>query len=299
MHMNNPFIRRLTLKLVAVGATRLGYRLVRDTMYSPVPDLPDPDSGEWDRTTAMAGLEIDTPSQTVLFKEKLAPYFKEFFPPGSRNTERWRRYAANGYYCSGDAEVLYGMIRHLKPQRILELGAGFSTMITAMACAENAREGHPARFVSSDPEPRISLDDDLSRMVEHQRLPAQGIAPERFLELQSNDVLFIDSTHTVKRGSDVNHLVLEVLPRLNAGVVVHFHDIFLPWDYPREWFMRGTYLAEQYLLQAYLSGNRGYWILLAMQALARRNPRDLQAMIPDYQPYYHGPSAFWIRRLPE
>jgi hypothetical protein len=169
-------------------------------------------------------------------------------------------------------------------------------MISAGACVLNREEGHPVELISIDPEPRTSLGNEFADAISREAVRVQDIPRDRFNSLGSNDILFIDSSHAVKRGSDVNYLILEVLPELNDGVIVHFHDIFLPWDYPIEWFNRGTYLSEQYLLQAYLSENPHYEVLLTMHALARYEGRKLSEFLPAYKPYSHGPSAFWIRR---
>ena len=92
-------------------------------------------------------------------------------------------------------------------------------------------------------------------------------------------------------------LILEVLPRLRHGVVVHFHDIFLPFEYPRAWFERGTHLSEQYLLHAFLLGNPGYEVRLAVHALCREHPEHMVRAIPSVQaPEEHYSSAFWLVR---
>jgi len=90
--------------------------------------------------------------------------------------------------------------------------------------------------------------------------------------------------------------VLEVLPRLRRGVVVHFHDVFLPFDYPREWFVRGTFLAEQYLLHAFLVHNPTYEVIFAAHAVARDHFDMLQAIVPCLSPGPPGPAALWLRR---
>jgi hypothetical protein len=294
--MVTQVLRRAAFSLTNRISVSLGYRLVRDGMYSPLPEIPSDDSPDWERKTSLPGIELDTRTQIEWLRETLAAYFAEFFPPEQRNTDGWRQYHGNGYYTTGDAEVLYAMLRHFKPRQVLEIGSGFSTMVGAMAAARNARDGVRERYVSADPEPRIDISSRLPFDVEHRACKAQVLPMDAYLSLGPGDFLLIDSTHTVKMGSDVNFLVLEVLPRLRRGVIVHFHDIFLPWGYPREWLTQGLYLAEQYLLQAFLAENQRYRVLLSMYALARNHCEQLQVLIPDYRPYYHGPSALWIER---
>jgi hypothetical protein len=128
-------------------------------------------------------------------------------------------------------------------------------------------------------------------------LPAEELPTERFAALGVNDLLIVDTTHTVKMGGDVNHIVLDILPTLGSGVVVHFHDIFLPWEYPRKWAEDyGLYWNEQYLLHAFLSLNDEFEILCALYALVRRRPDKLRELIPSWRDDVV-PGAFWIRRV--
>ncbi len=113
--------------------------------------------------------------------------------------------------------------------------------------------------------------------------------------LEANDILFVDTTHTVKTGSDVNRIVLDVLPRLAAGVLVHFHDIFIPWEYHRHWIAGDFKWNEQYLLQAFLSMNPGYEVLVSSQALVREHAVSVSELIPTLRPA-SAPSSLWIRR---
>jgi hypothetical protein len=124
---------------------------------------------------------------------------------------------------------------------------------------------------------------------------AQDVPLPVFEELSAGDVLFVDTTHTVKLDSDVNRIVLDVLPRLAPGVIVHVHDIFLPYEYPRKWPEEmGLHWAEQYLLQAFLSGNPSYEVLAAVFALCRDRPDAMARLAPTWRPGAEA-SAFWFR----
>ena len=117
-----------------------------------------------------------------------------------------------------------------------------------------------------------------------------------FASLQAGDVLFVDTTHTVKLDSDVNRIVLDVLPSLAPGVIVHVHDIFLPYEYPREWPEKsGFHWAEQYLLQAFLSGNPDWEVLAATYALCRERTQAMARLTPTWRDGATA-SAFWMRR---
>lgn len=290
--MRHELVYRGALAATRAAARILKHDLVRSNPYSPLPDVP-PDDALWTKpAVSLAGVRLDAAAHLRFLETTLAPYLAEF-DPRADGSVGGRFHLWNGYYQSVDAEVLYAMVRYLKPQRVLEIGSGYSTFVTAAACARNADEGRPAEFVAVDPEPREVLD----RRVRLERVAAQQLPLERFLALDHGDVLFVDSSHSVKLGSEVNFLVLEVLPRLRPGVVVHFHDIFLPYEYPRAWYLRGTFLTEQYLLHAFLIGNDDYEILFAAHAVARAHRERLCRIIPSLRSRAdHYPAAFWLVR---
>src|SRR4029079_12969350 len=122
----------------------------------------------------------------------------------------------------------------------------------------NAADGSPLTLEVFDPFPGV-VSEGLPGLSRLERIGAQQVPLETFESLESGDVLFVDTTHTVKVGSDVNFIVLEVLPRLREGVHVHLHDIFLPYEYPRKWLEDyGLYWTEQYLVHAFLVYNSAF-----------------------------------------
>jgi Methyltransferase domain len=164
----------------------------------------------------------------------------------------------------------------------------------AQACRENAAAGDPARLRAFDPFP-TAIDDRLPGLAELGRTKAQEVPPEVFSELAAGDVLFVDTTHTVKIGSDVNHIFLRVLPLLAEGVLVHVHDIFLPYEYPR-FFLEdyALYWAEQYLLQAFLAYSSDFEVLCGVHALARECGDRMVAT--GFLDAGATGSSFWLRR---
>ena len=195
-----------------------------------------------------------------------------------------------------DAELLYAMIRASGPQRVVELGSGYSTLLIALACARNADDGTATAHEVFDPFPRPHILGDALAASTLTALSATDVPLEVFATLESGDILFVDTTHTVKLGGDVNHLILDVLPILRPGVIVHFHDIFLPWEYPRQWFQEmHWYWAEQYLLQAFLAYNHDFEVIVPAHALARDHPERLAASIPSFTAGV-APGSMWIRR---
>ena len=269
---------------------------MRRSPYSPVPAVPGPESPEWGPKHSLVGLAFDTGVQLAWLQCHLTPYLGELSGPLERPRNGNGFFLSNGYYGGLDAVLLHAMVRHLKPQRVIEVGAGYSTLVLAGACCRNAADGSPCELVSIDPDPRRELPESLPGLTRAERRSATEVPLGTYLDLGPGDVLFIDSSHTVKRGSEVNFLVHEVLPRLRRGVLVHFHDVFLPFDYPRAWFAGGTYLAEQYLVHALLVHNPTYELIFAAHAVARDYLGALKELVPSSSLDAPGPSAFWLRR---
>jgi hypothetical protein len=274
-------------------AARAGLQVVLKSFYSPIPDLATMSDSTWERRSDLAGIHLDFDAQ-LGFLERLRKPLAEFAPPTSTDEEH--TYASgNPSYPLVDAAVLHAIVRGTKPKRIVELGSGHSTLVAAAACLQNEREGSPVDYRAYDPYPTVAPP-GLPGLTELSRAPAEQLPPERFAELVEGDLLVVDTTHTVKTGGDVNHIVLDVLPRLGSGVLVHFHDVFLPWEYPRTWAEDlGLYWAEQYLLQAFLSLNEQYQIACALYALSRERPERLRELVPAWRDD-SVPGAFWIRR---
>ena len=154
----------------------------------------------------------------------------------------------NEWFSGLDALALYGLVSERRPNRYYEIGSGNSTMFAKRAAADH---GLTTEIVSIDPFPREEIDAICSRVV---RKPLEETDLSLFEELEAGDVLFVDSSHYVFQNSDANIVFLEVLPRLKAGVSIHFHDIFLPEDYPASWAYR--FYNEQYMLAAGLLAQR-------------------------------------------
>lgn len=297
--MPEPDKHRMTNVLVERAKNILeqaGYDIMRRSFYSPIPEIPGADAPIWREPDELAGIHFDVREQMLWADTHCSEYMTEYTTLKNRDSVTWNDFNHNGYYESGDADLLYAMVRHCKPARIVEVGAGFSSWVTALACEQNEREGFSVTYLSVDPESRTSMPDSLRAPDRQFSSPVQDMDLEVFQDLQANDILFIDSSHSVKLGSDVNHLILKVMPHLRSGVLVHFHDIFFPWHYPRHWFLRGTFLAEQYLLQGYLSGNRAYEVVLGLHAMSRQCDQDFLRLVPEFEPSDHGPSACWLRR---
>jgi predicted O-methyltransferase YrrM len=199
----------------------------------------------------------------------------------------------NGQFMHSDAAAYYAFIRSRKPRHILEIGAGYSTLVASAAVAANG----VGEIICVEPFPRPFLE-SVPHVREIVRTPAQALDPQWVNELLvDGDVLFIDSTHTVKIGSDCLHLYLRLLPALRHRVLVQVHDIFLPDGMPKAWALdKQIYWTEQYLLLAYLLDNPKVRVLYGSNYHRLRN-RDLLAQLapPDILP---AGGSFWFERVP-
>lgn len=292
--------RRLPGILWLVGQ-RFGFAVVRSGPFSPVPDIPPAESPVWSQKASPPGVKLDLDHQLAFIEDALAGHMEEF----TTNVRGGKFELWNTMFQAGDAELLYALVRHLKPRRVLELGSGNSTLVSAAAVSANRRDGAQCELVAVDPTPRVALTQSLDGLSRLEPIDCRRLPRERFLELQSGDILFVDTTHVVKLGSEVNWLILEVLPRLAAGVWVHFHDIFTPYQYPLYMFQTAGFLNEQYLLEAFLLGN-DWTVELANAALFIDRQDALMRLIPSLREAVPGvpglrtwlPSSFWIRRSP-
>jgi hypothetical protein len=282
-------------RAIRAVANRIGLDVVPKTFYSPIPDLKALPAGVWERRSELRGIHFDLDEQVAWIEEHLGAAMREFTAP-EQPTGRPDEYTlANDSYGRVGADVLYGVVRGLRPRRIVELGSGQSTLIMAAAAARNAQEGIATELRTYDPFPSVARH-GLPGLAALEPMRAQDVPFDVFAGLEDGDVLFVDTTHAVKVDSDVNRIVLDVLPALAPGVIVHVHDIFLPYEYPRVFAEKsGLHWAEQYLLQAYLSGNSGYEILAALYALCRDRADAMARLAPTWKPGAI-PSAIWLRR---
>jgi Methyltransferase domain len=288
--------KRFAAALGVHVARRRNWNVVPRSYYSPVPDLEHVPGDVWERRSALRGIGFDSARQIEFAERELRPYLEEARFPRHGDWSGGRFFLDNRGYETVDAEVLYAMVRRFKPARIIELGSGWSTLAMAQACEANRSEGADTQLVAYEPYPRGNVPLATPGLSALRRVKAQDVPLTEFESLDAGDVLFVDTTHTVKLGGDVNFIVLEVLPTLRPGVLVHFHDIWLPYEYHRM-LVEGMrmYWAEQYLLQAFLSCNPSYEVVWGSQAVWREQRDRLERLIPSTNDHQF-PSAFWLRR---
>lgn len=293
-----------------------GVHVVPNHFYSPVPDTRTINPKLFDEPSHLPAIDLRLPAQLELMRSLRARYGAEFdafrsepsaspAPPGEFSFR-------NVMFGPIDAEILYGLVRTHKPARIIEIGSGHSTRLAAAAALANQREDPSARCELVCIEPYASEElkrgfPGLSRLITER---VENVPISLFEGLKPNDILFIDSSHVLKIGSDVQYEFLEILPRVGVGALVHVHDIFFPFDYPRTWVMQQRrFWTEQYLLQTFLMFNNAFETIWCSTAAEHAFPRDIAECFPSAareraKPggIWHdrtvsvGPTSFWMRR---
>jgi predicted O-methyltransferase YrrM len=277
---------------------RLGVHVTPNHFYWPIPDTRRLPESLWTRPGEMPGVDLREDEQLKLLEE-LARFRAEYDAfPRQPTGDPSQFHLENERFCAVDAELYYAFIRLHRPRRIVEIGSGFSTLVAAEAVRRNAAEGNPCALTCIEPYPSPALRRGVAGVAELIVAPVQEVPMSRFTGLGANDVLFVDSTHVLKTGSDVQLEYLEILPRLAIGVLVQIHDIFLPMEYPRGWLVKNKWFwNEQYLLQAFLAFNSAFRVRLMASLLQQRHPARLQATFGSFDPKQHQPASCWIQRV--
>jgi len=204
-------------------------------------------------------------------------------------------YMNNGAFDSGDAEYWYQIIRAKKPERIYEIGSGHSTLMAISAIVKNQEDdpSYKCEHICIEPFEMPWLEEAGVSVV---RKKVEEVDISFFSRLQEDDILFIDSSHIIRPQGDVLHEYLEVLPSLNDGVIVHVHDIFSPKNYPAQWLQDEVRLwNEQYLLEAFLTGNRRWKIIGALNYLQHNHFEELLAVAP-FLTREREPGSFYLQK---
>lgn len=277
----------------------LGFHITPNGYYQPIPDMRTIENS-WDKTSELIGIDLNGHVQLRLLASFAAGYkaeYDKFALEKSQISKPYEYYINNKQFESVDGEMLYCMIRHFKPKRIIEIGSGNSTYCAAKAVLKNAEEDKPCKLIAIEPYPNEYLQKGFPGLYKLLSQKVEGVQLSEFAELQENDILFIDSSHVLKIGGDVQYEFLEILPRLNRGVIVHFHDIFLPAEYPKEWVLkRHQFFTEQYILQAFLAFNNAFEVLWAGHFMHLKHADKLENAFGSYKTEKGLPGSFWIRR---
>lgn len=237
------------------------------------------------------GIDLNIKHQLELL-DKFSVYYKDV-PFSNKKLDSLRYHFENGAFEYSDALILYSMLRYLKPKRVIEVGSGYSSCVTLDTNEMFFKNEISCKFIEPYPNLLKSLikTDEKIDIIE-KRL--QDVSIDVFEELEAGDILFIDSTHVSKCNSDVNYIIFDILPRLKKGVIIHFHDIFYPFEYPKEWIYSGTYWNEAYILRAFLQYNYEFKIIFFNDYINTHYSENIVAKMPLCQKNTGG--SIWLKK---
>lgn len=291
-----------------VGGQRIGVNILPTHFYSEIPNIPElRRKTNWRKPNSLVGVAgADLKSQVANLSAWLEPHLAAL-NDGSIYKAAIQANGSDGGYGEIEALVLHAFILTVQPKRIVQIGCGVSTaiMIGAARAAGyrpciTCLEPYPTQFLKE-----AQRSGDLTLIAS----PAQDVSPSVYEQLEGGDLLFVDSTHTVKPGSEVNLIILEVLPRLAPGVYVHFHDVYFPYDYQRRLLSDEIFFhCESTLLHAFLACNSRFRIEASLSMLHYGARDALRQLLPVYDPQReidglaepggrHFPSAIWMRTV--
>lgn len=260
--------------------------------YSPFPnaDLIESDPNSLCRNKEYFGIDIREEEQINLMNE-LSTYFEDY----NLKDEKIRYNFQNDYFSNSDALILHAMLKKIKPARLIEVGSGFSSAVTLDTNEFYLNNNMELTFIEPYPDRLKSLlrqnDYDNVELIESN---LQDVSLDFFKKLNENDILFVDSSHVTKADSDVNYLIHSILPNLNKGVYIHFHDIFNRFEYPLDWIKNGRAWNESYILRAFLEFNDYFEIVLFYNYLLKEHPDKLR--FPNYVSGFEG-ASFWMKKI--
>lgn len=247
----------------------------------------------------LPGIEWNVPEQVQILESMTYAHELSNVPvnkPRGHKKSDPTYYFKNWFFEVGDADYWYQFIRLKKPGRIIEIGCGFSTLVAIMAIERNQQEdpAHQCKHVCIEPYESAWLE---NKNVEVVRKKVEDVGMPLFQELTDGDILFIDSSHVVRPDGDVVFEFLELLPKLNKGVIVHVHDIFSPRNYLREWIVDDVRLwTEQYLLEAFLTQNPSWKIIGALNKLSHSHFDQFKVVAPSLKPDTN-PRSFYMQKI--
>lgn len=265
--------------------------------YSPVVDTAELSGRQdrlWPSSPLVLGIDFDDASHEALLRGAFARFLPEYDYPEvlEESPELTDFFTRNSQFSWLDSRAYFVLLRHWRPRRVIEIGSGFSTLLAADVSRRFF--GGELDLTCIEPYPRPFLVRGVPGITRLVQAKVQDVDLAEFERLESGDVLFIDSSHVAKTGSDVNFLYFEVLPRLAQGVRVHIHDIHLPHEYPREWVLdENRSWNEQYLVRALLMDSRRYAVEFGCNYAYHRFPDLVRAALRREHGY--GGGSLWLR----
>jgi len=268
--------------------------------YSPVvnPSELDPEAIWPLSPRPVLGIDFNDASHQRILTEAFPRFISEYAYPEQleETAELCDFYTQNSQFSWLDSRTLFVLLRQYRPKRMIEVGSGFSTLLAADVKRRFLDDQMQLSCIEPYPRPFLRQKAlGIDRLIEEK---VQGVPYDVFEELQSGDILFIDSSHVAKTGSDVNFLFFEVLPRLSRGVIVHIHDIFLPMDYLYEWVVNeNRSWNEQYLLRALLMYSSAFRVVFGCSYAFHKFPHLVRKALAHEKGHAFGGGSFWIERV--
>lgn len=247
--------------------------------YSVIPSLDDINHNNENKGEFVYGINLRKNFQMKLLNKYINYYNLSDFSENKESNKRY--YIKNNWFNFSDAFFLHSFIKHFRPKRIIEAGSGYSTGVM-LDTIDNIINYKPSfHAIEPNPERLNSLikKKDLEYINLHKD-KLQNIEISLFKKLKKGDLLFIDSSHVVKLGSDVKRIFFEILPIINKGVHVHFHDIFNDFEYPNDWTKEGRYWNEIYFLRSFLTNNNEWEITIFVDYVANVFSEFIETHMP-------------------
>jgi hypothetical protein len=289
-----PYVRGLVKRLAYYNSVLF---FPPEHYYSPIvakKEVKENEAWIWggEYVAAVDGINLNLLDQQNLLSE-----FKKYLPDFDfplQSTDAARYHFDNEFFREHDAFILFSFIRHYAPQQVIEIGSGFSSALM-LETSERFHQGHISmHFIEPFPEERLNAFVTGRQDASVYPKKIQEVELAFFEKLETNDILFVDSSHVSKTGSDLNYILFKILPSLASGVIIHFHDIFYPFEYPKEWVYLGRSWNEAYLLRAFMMHNEDYKILYFNDAMTSLHPeltKDFLALSKSRG------SGLWIRKV--
>lgn len=226
---------------------------------------------------SLTGIDLWTEEQLGLLGEFKSFYGDFLFPVDKE--KRFRYFLNNPFFSYGDGFILFSMIRNFKPKRIIEIGSGFSSAL--MMDTNDLFFNSEIQLTFVEPFPGNRLNHLIGKAEENIQLieeEVQTVDPDLFKSLEAGDILFVDSSHVVKTGSDVHFILKKILPGLKKGVLIHFHDIHFPFEYPKDWVLSGFGWNEVYYIHAFLMYNEQFRIRMFNDFLSKCHSENINSI---------------------
>lgn len=280
-----PYFRRLYNEMDQLRTELLRWNAWKPPghFYSPIPSLEEIKKDENDIFSKgreyLLGVDLNEEVQLNIL-DLFSKYYSDL-PFQAVKKDNLRYYFENPYYSYADAIVLYSIMRIVRPKRIIEVGSGFSSAAILDTNDLFFDSSISCTFIDPDSSrlKQLLSETDMRRSAIIEK-KIQEVPSETFSELSAGDILFIDSSHVSKTGSDLNRIIFEILPRLQDGVYIHFHDVFYPFEYPKGWVYAGVAWNEAYMLHSFLQYNQVVKICFFTSFIMQEHINKVEKIMP-------------------